>query len=308
MKDRFHCPDGLSGRADKVLADYYTDFSRAFIKQSIEQGKITKLDGSLIEPKTKIIPGDGLDVWLLREDSLELKPYNYKLSVLYEDDFLIVLNKDAGMVVHPGDGTDDKTLVHALLHHCGENLSPVGAPLRPGIVHRLDKETSGVMVVAKSEMAHLSLVDQFAKRKTGKLYQAIVCGRLNGRGEFTQPIGRHSTIRVKMAVSPKGKPAWTKWKEVKHFGSKFSLIECEIMTGRTHQIRVHMSAAKHPLAGDKTYGYRSGKEGKEEFPRVMLHASKLSFWHPQSAKLVEFVAPLPEDFQQSVNRLNKFNL
>ena len=199
---------------------------------------------------------------------------------------------------------DSKTLVHALLHYCGNNLSPIGAPLRPGIVHRLDKETSGVMVVAKSELAHLSLLDQFANRKTAKTYQAIVCRKLEGQGEYKQPIGRHSTVRVKMAVCEKGKPAWTKWKSLKVLGDQFSYIECDIMTGRTHQIRVHLSSAGHPLAGDKTYGYKSNM-GDKPIPRVMLHACKLSFAHPETAQKMEISSPLPADFQQCLKRLEE---
>jgi 23S rRNA pseudouridine1911/1915/1917 synthase len=304
MQDRFICPEGVSGRADKVLADYYQDFSRAFIKQSIEQREITYADGSVLVPKSKIHPGDVLLVSLVRPKIEELIPYNYNLSVLYEDEHLLVIDKEPGMVVHPGDGTDGKTLVHALLHHCGSNLSPIGAPLRPGIVHRLDKETSGVMVVAKSELAHLSLLDQFASRKTAKIYQAIVCRKLEGRGEYKQPIGRHPTVRVKMAVSEKGKPAWTKWKSLRVMGDQFSYIECEIMTGRTHQIRVHLSSAGHPLAGDKTYGYKANKSD-EPISRVMLHACKLSFEHPETSQKLEFSAPLPTDFQQCLKRLEE---
>ncbi len=304
MRDRFACPKGVSGRVDKILADHYQDFSRGFIKQSIEEGRITYADGSSIVPKSKIYPGDELLVSLERPKTEKLEPYNYDLTVLYEDNHILVIDKEAGMVVHPGDGTDDKTLVHALLHHCGSNLSSIGAPLRPGIVHRLDKETSGVMVVAKSELAHLSLAEQFSSRKTGKIYQAIVCRKLEGFGEFTQPISRHPTVRVKMTVSEKGKAAWTKWKSLKNFGKQFSHIECEIMTGRTHQIRVHLSAAGHPLAGDKTYGYKIVKS-QDCISRVMLHASKLSIEHPETLQKMEFTSPLPGDFQECLNRLDQ---
>lgn len=296
MEDIFTCPEGVSGRADKVLADYYPEFSRSFIKQSIIDGTISRTDSTTIEPKTKITTGDTLLVRLILSEPSLLQPYNYNLSVLYEDNDVIVINKHAGMVVHPGDGTDDKTLVHALIHHCPYNLSTIGSPLRPGIVHRLDKDTSGVMVVAKSNSAHHCLVEQFAHRKTRKVYQAIVCGELTGAGEFQHPIARHPTIRVKMAVSEKGKPAWTKWKKVKNFGNQFTHIECEIMTGRTHQIRVHFSNARHPLAGDKTYGYKEKNSGFV-IPRVMLHAWKLWFEHPVTKKRMKFEAPLPNDFQ-----------
>ena len=303
MQDRFICPEGVSGRADKILADYYQDFSRAFIKQSMEHGKITFADGSAIQPKSKISSGDEILVLLVRPQKDDLQPYRYNLHILYEDDHVLVINKETGMVVHPGDGTDDKTLVHALLHHCSDHLSPVGSPLRPGIVHRLDKDTSGVMVVAKSEFSHLSLVDQFAKRKTSKKYQAIICRKLIGQGEYRQPIGRHSTVRVKMAVSDKGKPAWTKWRNLMNFGDDYTLVECDIMTGRTHQIRVHFSAAGHPLAGDKTYGYKPTKGMEGVFSRVMLHAFKLCFNHPTTDERMEFIAPLPKDFAQCLKKL-----
>ncbi len=303
MKDIFTCPDNQSGRADKILADKYSDFSREFIKQSIEVGKISNIDGSLIAPKSKINSGDQLLVDLSRPKINALEPYKYDLSILHEDDHLIVVNKPAGMVIHPGDGTDGTTLVHALLNHCPDTLSPIGAPLRPGIVHRLDKETSGVIAVAKSELAHLSLAEQFAGRKTGKLYQAIVCGNIRKHGEFNQPIGRHPKVRVKMAVSEKGKSACTKWERISSFGDEFSHVKCEILSGRTHQIRVHFSAAMHPIAGDVTYGYKQLKAKPIAFPRVMLHAWKLSIFHPGHKKPVSFISPPPNDFDQCLAKL-----
>jgi len=303
MEQVYTCPDGQSGRADKLLAEKYSEFSRGFIKQSIEDGKITRVDGSVIEPKTKLSPGDQLRVCLVRPTVDSLIPYEHNLDVLFEDEHILVINKEAGMVVHPGDGTDDKTLVHALLHHCPNHLSPVGAPLRPGIVHRLDKDTSGVMVVAKTEVAHLSLADQFANRETNKVYHAIVCGKLADSGEFNQPIGRHPTVRVKMAVSEKGKPALTRWEIKRVYRDSFSYVECEILTGRTHQIRVHFSANGHPLAGDSTYGYRERLGGAGLFARVMLHAWKLSIEHPESQEMQHFCAPIPEDFSGCLTSL-----
>ena len=305
MEEVYTCPDGLRGRADKLLAEKYTDFSRGFIKQSIEDGKITRINGSVIEPKTKLCPGDQLRVCLVRPTVESLIPYEHDLDVLFEDEHILVINKEAGMVVHPGDGTNDKTLVHALLNHCPDQLSPVGAPLRPGIVHRLDKETSGVMVVAKTEFAHLSLADQFANRQTSKMYQAIVCGKLSQSGEFTQPIVRHPTVRVKMATSEKGKRALTRWKTKRVYRDSFAHVECEILTGRTHQIRVHFSANGHPLAGDLTYGYRERMGGAGLFPRVMLHAWKLSIEHPKSREVQNFCAPPPEDFLSCLTSLSK---
>ena len=296
MEEVYTCPDGQNGRADKLLAEKYTEFSRGFIKQSIEDGKITRFDGSVIEPKTKLIAGDQLRVCLVRPTMEPLIPYEHDLDVLFEDEHILVINKQAGMVVHPGDGTDGRTLVHALLHHCPDHLSPVGAPLRPGIVHRLDKDTSGVMVVAKTEAAHLSLADQFANRQTSKVYQAIVCGKLSHSGEFNQPIARHPTVRVKMAVAEKGKRALTRWKTKSVYRDAFSYVECEILTGRTHQIRVHFSSNGYPLAGDLTYGYRERMGGAGLFPRVMLHAWKLRIEHPESQEVKNFFAPLPDDF------------
>jgi len=303
MYDIFTCPEDQSGRADKLLAENYPDFSRGFIKQCIEEGKVVRLDGSLLEPKKKLLPGDQLRVCLVRPKAIEFQPYNHPLSVLFEDDHVLVINKETGMVVHPGEGTDNHTLVHALLHHCPKNLSPVGAPLRPGIVHRLDKDTSGIMVVAKSETAHHSLVEQFAKRQTEKLYQAIVSGSLSSEGEFNQPIGRHPTVRVKMAVSDKGKPALTKWKLVQKGSGSFSHVKCQILTGRTHQIRVHFSANGHPLVGDQTYGFKLKGEAPVLSPRVMLHAWKLSFMHPFREERVSFEAPLPDDFTTCLKHL-----
>jgi 23S rRNA pseudouridine1911/1915/1917 synthase len=303
MKDIFTCPDNQSGRADKILADKYTNFSREFIKQSIEAGKISHIDGCLIAPKTKINSGDQLLVDLSRPKINTLEPYKYDLPIIHEDDHILVIDKPAGMVVHPGDGTDNTTLVHALLNHCPDTLSPIGAPLRPGIVHRLDKETSGVIVVAKSEVAHLSLAEQFAGRKTGKFYQAIVCGKVGKCGEFNQSIGRHPKVRVKMAVSEKGKSACTKWERISSFGDAFSHVKCEILSGRTHQIRVHFSSAMHPIAGDMTYGYKQLKAAPNVFPRVMLHAWKLSIFHPGHEKKVSFISPPPNDFDQCLVKL-----
>lgn len=303
MKEIFTCPDNQSGRADKILADKYTNFSREFIKQSIEAGKVSHIDGSLILPKTKIDSGDQLLVDLSRPKINTLEPYKYDLSIIHEDDHIIVIDKPAGMVVHPGDGTDNTTLVHALLNHCPDALSPIGTPLRPGIVHRLDKETSGVIVVAKSEVAHLSLAEQFASRKTGKFYQAIASGKIGKCGEFNQSIGRHPKVRVKMAVSEKGKSACTKWERISSFGDVFSHVKCEILSGRTHQIRVHFSAAMHPLAGDITYGFKQLKAAPIVFPRVMLHAWKLSIFHPGHEKQVSFISPPPNDFNQCLVKL-----
>jgi 23S rRNA pseudouridine1911/1915/1917 synthase len=304
-EERFLCPDGTCDRADKVLVSAFPQASRSQIKRAIEAGKIRREDGNPLDPKSKLTPGDSLIVDLAPPKSQSHSPVPIPLAVLFEDEDLIVIDKIAGMVVHPGGGTGEDTLVHALLHHCQGSLCPVGAPDRPGIVHRLDKGTSGVMVVAKTEKAYHSLVGQFSERKTGKVYHALVAGHPHpSKGEIALPIGRHHKVRVKMAVVDKGgKPAHTEWKTLSLYTEKFALLECRIRTGRTHQIRVHLSFMNHPLAGDSTYGYKASKNEGQLFPRVMLHARNLSFLHPQSGDELSFSAPIPKDFQTAVSAL-----
>lgn len=304
-EQRFLCPDGTFDRADKVLAAAFPQASRSQIKRAIESGKIRREVGPPLEPKSKLTCGDPLIVDLSLPQSQVHSPVPIPLAVLFEDEDLIVIDKISGMVVHPGDGTGEDTLVHALLHHCPGSLCPVGAPDRPGIVHRLDKETSGVMVVAKTEMAYHSLVTQFSERTTGKVYHALVAGHPHpSDGEIFLPIGRHHKVRVKMAVVNKGgKPAHTEWKTLSLFAEKFALLECRIHTGRTHQIRVHLSSMNHPLAGDSTYGYKSSKNEGHHFSRVMLHARTLNFVHPQSGDELSFSAPIPKDFQTAISEL-----
>lgn len=299
----FHCPEGIEGRIDKILSDSFSEVSRTHIRRAIEEGRILRIDGSKVEPKTKIFSGEKFRINLDRSASSELVPYNYPLKVLFEDDSILVVHKDSGMVTHPGDGTGADTLVHALLFHLGENFCPVGSPDRPGIVHRLDKETSGVMVVAKTEQAHHHLVDQFSNRKTKKKYRCLVAGLKKDSGTFNGPIARHPKIRVKMAVVDHGKTALTTWRIVERLSYSFSLVECEIHTGRTHQIRVHFSDSGSPLAGDKTYGFKEKTYPEINFPRIMLHAHTLRIRHPESQKNISFEAPLPDDFEQIFLRL-----
>ena len=304
-EERFLCPDGSVDRADKVLASAFPETSRSRIKRAIEEGQIRRENGSPLDPKSKLSPGECLIVDLTPPEKQIHSPVPIPLSVIYEDEDLIVIDKVSGMVVHPGEGTGEDTLVHALLHHCKSELCPIGVPDRPGIVHRLDKETSGVMVVAKTEKAYHSLVSQFSQRTTGKLYHALVAGRpQSDKGEISFPIGRHPKVRVKMAVVEKGgKPAHTQWKVLSSYKEKFSLVECRISTGRTHQIRVHLSSSGHPLAGDSTYGYKSSKYGGYRFPRVMLHAQSLRFLHPLSGKQLTFSTPVPKDFESALSLL-----
>ena len=303
----FVIPHGSEGRADKVLANAFPETSRTLIKRAIENGNVCRKDGSNIEPKTRLLAGETFYVNLTRPAVKQFDPFRFDLDIFYEDEDLLVINKPSGMVVHPGDGTDGRTLVHALLHHCPDQMCPVGAPERPGIVHRLDKETSGLMVVAKKEPAYHNLVKQFSDREVLKRYKALVMGKMKlHAGTFNESIGRHPKVRVKMSVVSNGKPAFTEWRVLESFKQKISLIDCEIKTGRTHQIRVHFSHAGHPIVGDETYGYKSGRH-KHKFKnnpeRVMLHAEALSFLHPSSGKEITFKAHLPDDMGNLIEEL-----
>jgi 23S rRNA pseudouridine1911/1915/1917 synthase len=296
--------DSNPDRVDKILAAHYPEVSRATIQRFIESGKICRKNGDRLEPKKKLHPGEILLVDLSPVPIVGLRPVDLPIGILYEDESLIVVDKPSGMVVHPGDGTGEDTLVHALLHHCGEKLSSVGAPVRPGIVHRLDKDTSGAIVVAKTDPVHHALVKQFADRETGKKYLALVSGVPREKfGSVTLPIGRHPTIRVKMAAVGNGKPAHTDWERVNGFGDLASLLRCSIHTGRTHQIRVHLSSLGHPVVGDETYGFKPARSRIPSPPRVLLHAQKLSFTHPASGELMNVEAPVPTDFSDYLKLL-----
>jgi len=296
----FICPEGSVGRVDKILASAFPNKSRSLIQRAIERKMVYRKDGTFLDPKSKVIPGDELIINLVREQSVPLQGVKIPLNILFEDSEILVLDKASGMVVHPGDGTKDNTLVHALLNHCPNQLCPVGAPERPGIVHRLDKETSGVMVIAKTELAYYSLTKQFSERKTNKEYLALVSGMVKGNsGQIDQPIGRHPKIRVRMAVVKNGKEARSEWKLISRYVEKYSLLRVRILTGRTHQIRVHLSHTGHPLAGDLTYGSTK----KSIFNRVMLHANLLEFTHPTTLEKVTFKSEPPKEFEDRINLL-----
>ncbi|MGC6455432.1 MAG: RluA family pseudouridine synthase [Coraliomargaritaceae bacterium] len=302
MADRqieFRVPQGTSGsRADKLFSAAFEDVSRARLQRAFDAGCVT-CDGAVIDRRFKVTGGELLRA-VLEEPEAGIGPraVSIPLEIVYEDASLVVVNKAAGMVTHPGSGTDENTLVHALLHHTNNGLSAVGAPERPGIVHRLDKETTGLIVVAKTDLAHHRLAAAFSERETEKRYLALVLGVPEcSSGSIRQSIGRHPTHRTRMAVQPNGKEAHTDWKVLKRFGSQAAQVECRIHTGRTHQIRVHMSYLKQPLLGDTTYGFRANRLQGIEVPRVMLHAAELAFPHPDTGESVRFTASLPEDFE-----------
>jgi 23S rRNA pseudouridine1911/1915/1917 synthase len=301
----FEIPEGTRGRADKVLAGLLPGVSRTWLEKSFDAGKVSR-DGLVLSKREKVAAGETLVFQLAQAGESLLEPADIPLKVLFEDGHVLLLDKEPGMVVHPGSGTGQDTLVHALLHHYGEGISQVGSVERPGIVHRLDRETSGVMVVAKTQEAYLGLVQQFSERSMHKEYRAVVSGRLKfPTGDWTGPIGRHPVHRHKMAIAPGGKDAKTDWEIEERITGVFSLVRCVIHTGRTHQIRVHFGDSGYPLAGDTTYGYNPRKFSGLMPPRTMLHAACLRLSHPISGKPLEAEAPLPPDiiaFMQEVER------
>lgn len=294
----FSVPEGAkAGRADKLFAAEFEDVSRARLQRAFDAGQVT-FNGGVIDKRFKISRA-GLLRAVLDEPVFDSAPVpvDLPLDVIYEDESIIVVNKAPGMITHPGSGTGDDTLVHALLHHCEGQLSAVGAPDRPGIVHRLDKETSGLIIAAKNDKAHHKLAAAFSARETFKRYTALITGvPKKSSGSAREPIGRHPVIRTRMAVQDNGREAHTEWKLVEAFGKMAALVSCIIHTGRTHQIRVHMSHLKHPLLGDSTYGYKATRLNGIEVPRVMLHSTELRLAHPESGKEIGFKAGLPEDF------------
>lgn len=296
QKVLFTVPQGIiRERADKLLASYFTDFSRAQIQRTFEEGQV-KRSGQVIDKKTLLNENDIIEIEFLKPKATQIRPVDIPLEILYEDEDLLAINKTIGIIVHPGSGTGENTLVHALLHHTKGKLSLAGGKERPGVVHRLDKETTGVMLFAKTDQAYFKLIKMFAERKVNKEYLALVAGVPHLKsGSIKTPIGRDTRVRVKMAVIPEGRPAHTDWVLEKSFGAS-ALLRCYLHTGRTHQIRVHLSSINHPILGDITYGYRFKKEHGLEVTRVMLHSERIQFEHPVTKKEIQILAPLPQDF------------
>jgi 23S rRNA pseudouridine1911/1915/1917 synthase len=292
-------PDAEAGqRLDQFLRRELPEHSRAFLQKLIEQGDV-RVNGRAAKASYKVRAGDDVSVTVPPPRPLEAQPEDIPLDILFEDDDLIVVNKPAGLVVHPAAGNQEHTLVNALLHHCQGKLAGIGGVERPGIVHRLDKGTSGCIVVAKTEFAHQALVAQFKSRGVKKIYRAICWGRFNRpSGRIETVIGRSNRDRKKMSARvARGRNAVTDYKVLKQLAD-FALVELHIHTGRTHQIRVHMAHIGHPVVGDTTYGHKSGignPKSKIPVARPLLHAYKLGFTHPRSQQFVEFTAPVPEE-------------
>jgi len=283
-------------RADKVLAGAFPAHSRAALQRAFEAGLVRR-NGAVIAKSDEVRPGDALEFTLPELLAPALRPVAIPLDVIYEDEHLLALNKPSGMVVHPGAGTGEDTVVHALLAHCAGGLSGIGGVERPGIVHRLDKETSGVLLVAKDDASHRGLSEQFAGRHLRKEYLALVSGvpRLKA-GVVERSISRHPVHRERMTTGEGGRPARTDWEVLEVFGHGAALLRCRIHSGRTHQIRVHLKSLGHPVLGDVTYGWKRGA-GQPPAPRVMLHAERIAFLHPITARPLDLHAPLPRDFE-----------
>jgi 23S rRNA pseudouridine1911/1915/1917 synthase len=285
-------------RLDRFLAGELPQFSRSRIQQLIRAG-LVKLNGKKARPRDLLRTNDQVDLTEPPPDKIDNQPENIPLDVLFENDDLIVINKPAGMVVHPGAGHREHTLVNALLHHC-PILSGIGGKERPGIVHRLDKDTSGCIVVAKNDETHRELSAQFAARTVEKIYLALVAGKLRkSSGVIEEKIGRHPVDRQRMSVaSSRGRSAKTEYRTMRS-ADGMSLVECKLHSGRTHQIRVHLHHLGHPVLGDKVYGPKPSKN----FSRQMLHAWKLGFRHPRTREWKRFEAPLPDDFERALSKL-----
>ena len=287
-------------RIDALLARILPSLSRSQVQKLLEQGMVT-LNGRELKKNFRCSAGESYEVILPVPDDLPLVPQNIPLDVIYEDEDLIVINKPRGLVVHPAPGHPDGTLVNALLWHCGDSLSGIGGQRRPGIVHRIDKDTSGLLVVAKNDFAHQGLSAQLSDHSLCREYEAVVHGGFNdASGTVNRPIGRHPVDRKRMAVTEKNsKPAITHWRLLASYKG-YSHILCKLETGRTHQIRVHMASIGHPLLGDFTYGAPSPEKGLEG---QCLHARRLCFVHPRTGKSVCLETGLPDYFIDVLSRL-----
>ena len=285
-------------RLDKAVADL-TPLSRSHANEQIKNGQIL-VNGQVKKAKYAVKAGDVITYELPEPEALEYVAENLPLDIIYQDEDVAVVNKAQGMVVHPSAGHTSGTLVNALMYHI-KDLSGINGVLRPGIVHRIDKDTSGLLMIAKNDDAHIKLAEELKDKKSLRKYWAIVHGNLpNDRGVIEAPIGRSEKDRKKQAVTAKGKPAVTRFHVLERFGN-YTLVELQLETGRTHQIRVHMAYIGHPVAGDEVYGPRKTLKGHGQF----LHARTLGFTHPKTGKIMEFTAEAPAIFQETLEKLRK---
>ena len=289
-------------RIDRLIADSLSDFTRSGIAKLIEGGNVS-VNGKTVSKNYKCRAQDNITVNVPDAVALEAQPENIPLDIVYEDNDLLVVNKPKGMVVHPAAGNYSSTLVNALLYHCKDSLSGINGVIRPGIVHRIDKDTSGLLIVAKNDAAHISLAQQIKEHSFHRAYRAVVYGNIKeDSGTVHQPIGRSPKDRKKMAVTDKNsKDAVTHYQVLQRFGD-FTYIRCVLETGRTHQIRVHMAYIGHPLAGDAVYG---PKKVITNLNGQCLHAGEIGFVHPKTNEYMEFNSPLPDYFTAFLKRLER---
>ena len=287
-------------RADVYIAENAEGISRSFLKKLFGLGEIF-VNGKAVRASYKLKCGDEISFSLPEAKPLNVTAQNIPIDIVYEDEELLVINKARGMVVHPAAGNEDGTLVNALMYHCGDTLSGINGVMRPGIVHRIDKDTTGLLVVAKNDNAHQKLTDQLSDHTLSRVYYAIVHGNIKEDNlTIDAPIARDSNDRKKMTIAKKdGRDALTHISVLERFG-KYTFIKCRLKTGRTHQIRVHTKSIMHPILGDKTYGLK-----KEEFSLEgqLLHAGEIGFIHPATGEKVSFTAPLPQDFSETLEKI-----
>ncbi len=300
MEELITITANCSMRCDKYISENVEGVSRSFVKNLFDEEKV-KINGKVKSASYKLKEGDVIEFYIPEPEEIEAVAEDIPLDVVYEDDQLLVINKPRGMVVHPAPGNNTGTLVNAVLYHCKGNLSGINGAIRPGIVHRIDKDTTGLLVVAKTNDAHLFLSDQLGDRSLSREYYALVHGNIKeDKGTIDAPIARSEADRKKMAVSYKNsREAVTDFFVEERFGI-YTLVRCKLRTGRTHQIRVHMKHIGHPIVGDKAYGVK-----KEEFNLAgqLLHAGKIGFIHPETKEKVYFTTPLPEDFKKVLDIL-----
>lgn len=300
MEELYFTADVQGLRIDKFLSNAAPDISRSYIQKLIDGGSVT-VNGNNVKSNYKANSGDQIIVCIPEPEPLDILPEDIPLDILYEDSDILVVNKPKGMVVHPSPGHYSGTLVNAVMFHCRENLSGINGVLRPGIVHRIDKDTTGSLLICKNDASHRELAEQLKNHDITRKYHAIVHGNLKqDTGTIDAPIGRHPADRKKMSVhAPHGRSAVTHYKVLERFRG-FTYVECELETGRTHQIRVHMASTRHPILGDSVYG---PAKCPFKLDGQTLHAKVLGIRHPSTNEYMEFDAPLPEYFLELLNKL-----
>lgn len=301
--ERINCVADRVERIDKFISSKLDGVTRSYVQKLIDDGNVL-VDGKVVKSNHKLKVGQNIVMDIPEAKSLDIKAEDIKLDIVYEDEHMLVVNKPQNMVVHPAAGNYEGTLVNALMHHCGDSLSGINGVIRPGIVHRIDKDTSGLLLVAKDDETHLGLSEQIKEHSLTRKYVAIVHGNFkNDEGTVDAPIGRHPTDRKRMCITEKNsKNAVTHYRVLKRF-AEYSLVECKLETGRTHQIRVHMASIGHPVMGDKTYGV---KKEKYNLSGQLLHAKIVGFIHPITKEYMEFETEIPERFEKFLNKQERY--